>query len=428
MERIGKYEILRQLGCGATSAVYLAYDPFARREVAIKRIHPETLQDPRRGRIHRQLVSNEAALAGKLSHPHIVHVYDAAVDPEDTYIVMEYAPGGTLEQHCSPDNLLPYERLVELMFKCTRALDYAFQQGITHRDIKPANILLAGPSAALGDVKISDFGAALNSANEATQISGVGSPAYMSPQQVRELPLDHRTDIYSLGVVMYELLCGRLPYQASNNYSLIYQIMAVEPPPPSAHRPDVPAALDAIVARAMEKNLEARYRTWNEFAQDLMHAFRNQQLRQARRDLADSEKFETLRELAFFREFSDVELWEVLRFSDWSQVAPATVVMRDGERGDYFGFITEGELRVSKGGRTLSTLTRGDCFGEMAVVSHPGGSRGADVVALTDAKIITIRASALKRASEVCRMHFYHSFLQVLAARLTAANRQLAAL
>ncbi len=194
VERIGKYVIEKKLGEGATSTVFLAHDPFANRQVALKLIFPEVLADKEHGRLYRRLLLNEASLAGKLMHPHIVQIFDAVVTDEQSYIVMEYVPGGTLEQFCAPDKLLPLDRLVEIIFKCTRALDYAHRLGITHRDIKPANILLATPGG--GDIKISDFGAALQTADQTrTQVSGVGSPAYMSPQQVREMPLNHQTDI-----------------------------------------------------------------------------------------------------------------------------------------------------------------------------------------------------------------------------------------
>ena len=426
-ERIGKYEIRERLGEGMTSVVYLAHDSFASRDVAIKRLISEALHDPVRGQIYRRLMVTEASLAGRMQHPHIVQIYDAVLGEDESYIVMEYVPGGTLEAFCEPDNLLPYDRLVDIIFKCTRALDYAFHQGITHRDIKPANILLANRDNLDGDIKISDFGAALlSSESDQTQVSGVGSPAYMSPQQVRELPLDHRTDIYSLGVVMYQMLCGRLPFHASNNYSMIYQITTLEALPPSTYRPDVPPALEAIVARAMAKDLDDRYPDWEAFSQDLMKAFRSEQQSGRRQALADSEKFETLRALPFFGEFSDVQLWEVVRFSDWKEVGPGAIVMHDGDPGDNFCFLASGEVKVCKNGRKLVTLNPGECFGEMAVIHANPARRAADVIALTDARIISIRGDALKRASEGCQMRFYRAFLEVLADRLTAANLQLA--
>src|SRR3989338_4585390 len=179
-ERVGKYEIRQKLGEGATSIVYLGFDSFTGREVAVKAIFPEVLRDKERGRLYRHLLMTEASLAGKLMHPHIVQIFDAVLGEDQSYIVMEYVKGGTLEPFCSPSTLLPVDRLVEMIFKCTRALDYAFRAGITHRDIKPANILLVstGDSAerSNSDIKISEFGAALTSgaAQTRTQVSGVG--------------------------------------------------------------------------------------------------------------------------------------------------------------------------------------------------------------------------------------------------------------
>ncbi len=433
-ERIGKYEIRGKLGEGATSIVYLGFDPFAEREVAVKAIFPEVLRDKERGRLYRNLLMTEASLAGKLMHPHIVQIFDAVLDEKQSYIVMEYVKGGTLEPFCSPSTLLPVDRLVEMIFKCTRALDYAFRAGITHRDIKPANILLvnAGESAerASGDIKISDFGAAMMTSGEQTrtQVSGVGSPAYMSPQQVRDMTLNHQTDIYSLGVVMYQLLTGRLPFQSTSNYGMIYQICNTDPPPPSTFRSDMPVSLDAVVGRAMQKEVDARYQSWEEFSHDLAQSFRNKQLLAQRQAFPDSEKFEALRALRFFVEFSDVDLWEVVRFSRWDEVAADTVIMRDGERGDFFAFLLDGELMVSKSGHSLGALAAGECFGEMAIIRRGEHTRGADVVAQTATRVVTISAQALQHASEVCRMHFYQGFLDVIAGRLADANARLASL
>ena len=427
MKKIGKYDLIREIGHGATATVYLGNDPFAQRDVAIKVASPDILRNPEKGKLYTHLFLNEASLVGKLSHPHIVQIYDAVVAEDLCYIVMEYVRGGTLEACCSPTTLLPIERVVEIIFKCTRALDFANRIGITHRDIKPANILYSGDDPATGDIKISDFGAAIVDAPERTQVSGIGSPAYMSPQQVRELALDHQTDIYSLGVVMYQLLTGHLPFQASSNYNIIYQIINSEPTPPSALRREIPPVLDAIVARAMAKDTKARYATWEAFAHDLAQAFRQKQLNTPSRDFADSEKFDTLRELPFFADFSDVEIWEVLRFSHWSTIPPGVAVMRDGDHGDFFCFLAEGELKVIKGSRILNLLTTGDCFGEMAVISKGTQTRGADIIALTESKVITVKGDALRKASDACRMHFYQSFLEVLAGRLALANARLAA-
>ena len=433
MDKIGgKYEVIRKLGEGATADVYLSYDPFAEREVAVKLIFPDILKDKDHGRLHRHLLVNEASLAGKLIHPHIVQIYDAVVGEEESYIVMEYVMGGTLEPYCAQDTLLPFERVVEIIFKCTRALEYANRLGITHRDIKPANILLAqhvdNSRPGSGDIKISDFGACMQTGGETTQtqVLGVGSPAYMSPQQVREQTLNHQTDIYSLGVVMYQLLTGRLPFQASSNYGMIYQICNIEAPPPSTFRHDIPAALEAMVIRAMQKELENRYPSWAEFAQDLAQAFRNQQLATRQQEVPDSEKFENLRSLHFFDIFSDVEIWEIVRFAHWEEIAAGTRLMRDGDPGDYFCFVLEGEIRIAKQDCTLGLLGRGQVIGEMAVIDRSHPNRVADVEAQTTARIVTVSGESLRHASEACRMHFYQGFLHVLSERLARTNTLLA--
>lgn len=433
-DRIGKYEIRGKLGDGATSTVYLGYDEFSAREVAIKVIFPDVLRDKEHGLQYRRLLLTEASLAGKLQHPHIVEIFDAVINDEQSYIVMEYVPGGTLEPFCKPDTLLPIERVVEIIFKCTRALDYANRAGITHRDIKPANILLTGKTennqvtASSGDIKISDFGAALigDIENSQTQVFGVGSPAYMSPQQLSDQPLTLQTDIYSLGVVMYQLLTGRLPFEASSNFGMIYQICNTEPPPPTTFRIDIPPGLAAVIKRAMQKDLAVRYQSWPEFSHDLAQSFRNTQLSVQSTDFPDSEKFETLRTLVFFTEFSDVELWEVVRFSRWSELAPRTVIMKEGEPGDFFAFLLAGELAVEKNKRTLVTLQPGECFGEMAIIQRGQHTRSANIVALTTARVVTIPALALQHSSDACRMHFYQGFLNVIAQRLDNANQRIA--
>ncbi|WP_298618972.1 serine/threonine-protein kinase [uncultured Zoogloea sp.] len=424
MERIGKYEVRRLLGAGATSNVYLGYDPFAQREVAIKQLHPEMLRVTDHTTLYHHMLLNEASLAGKLQHPHIIQIHDAVIDERDAYVVMEYVPGGTLEAFTQPDHLLPSERLVEIIFKCTRALDYAYLHGVTHRDIKPANILLVSPEGQ--DIKISDFGAAIFTATETTQLTTLGSPAYMSPEQVREQPLDHRTDIYSLGVVMYQLLTGRLPFESSSNVGLIYQIVHETPPPPSSIRPEIPPELDAIVCKAMSRDVAGRYATWLEFSHDLAQAYRNRGLTTAPHEMPDSEKFERLRAFRFFREFTDVEIWEIVRFAEWRQFPPDSVVMKEGEPGNYFCFVVEGTMRIVKKGLLLNTLSPGDCFGEMALFAAGRGARTASVETISETRILTIRAPALLRATSLCQMHFYKGFLEVLASRLSLANSRIA--
>jgi serine/threonine protein kinase len=419
-QAIGKYPVIRRIGEGATSEVYLCRDSFNEREVAVKVVFPEVFQDPDRGRLYTKLFITEASLAGKLQHPHICQIYDAVADDSLHYIVMEYVDGGTLEKFCDPQSLLPVDRIVEMAFKCSRALDFAHRMGITHRDIKPANILHTGDT----DVKISDFGAALIATGETTQVSAVGSPAYMSPQQVKEHPLNHQTDIYSLGVVMFHLLTGRLPFHATNNFSLIYQITNVEAVPPSSYRPEIPASVDRLVARAMAKELDQRYAQWEEFSADLAEVFKTARTG-SHPQFADSDRFETLRRLAFFAHFTDAEIWEVARISTWRKAADGEQLMKEGEPGTFFCILAEGQVKVTKRGKLLNLLRTGECFGEMAYLSKTAHLRGADVTVMSAAKIISIPTRSLAQASEGCRHKFDSAFLEILVDRLAMANVRL---
>ncbi len=422
MQNIGKYEVIKEIGKGATSAVYQAYDPFQNRQVAIKLLFPETLVDQDHGKRYRKLFVTEASLAGKLSHPHIAAIYDAVADDDASYLVMEYVDGTTLEQYARHDQLLPVNKILEIAYKCARALDYASKQGVIHRDIKPANILLAGEA----DIKISDFGAALTLASQTTQVSGVGSPAYMSPEQVKEQPLTHQTDIFSLGVVMYQLLTGRLPFQGTNNYSMIYQIINTDPAPPSRQRPGIPGNVDAIVMRALSKNTENRYQSWEDFAADLVSAMGGEEVED--RDFAEAEKFDMLRKLDFFQHFSDVELWEVLRLSRWHKHQRDAALIHEGDIGSSFFILVNGEVKVVKQNRLLNVLKAGECFGEMAYLGKQRFHRSASVVALSGITIVEIRAETLTKASELCRHHFHGAFLELLVDRLAMANVRLSQL
>jgi len=422
MNRIGKYPVLRRLGQGATSEVWLCNDPFNARDVAVKLAFNEALRHPERGRVYRKLFLTEASLAGKLQHPHICEIYDAVAEENQHYIVMEYVAGGTLEKFCRTDGLLPVDRAVEIAFKCTRALEFAHRLGIIHRDIKPANILYTGET----DVKLTDFGAALIASGDITQVSAVGSPAYMSPEQVREQPLDHRTDVYSMGVVLYHLLTGRLPFQAVNNFSLIYQITSVEPEPPSAYRPQIPPEVEAIVLRAMQKDPGRRYRHWEQFSQDLADAFRAQRRdTESARAFADTEKFQTLRALPFFENFSDAELWEVARISTGRRASAGELLMKEGEPGDFFCILARGQVRVTRKGRLLNLLRAGEPFGEMAYLARRSQTRGADVTVMDEADIISVPSDGLAQATDGCRHKFDRAFMGILVERLSMANLRL---
>jgi serine/threonine protein kinase len=417
---IGKYKVLRELGRGATSRVFLAEDPFARRLVAIKAFYAESQNEQVIKRFE-HLFLNEAALVGKLSHPHIVAIYDAASTEAYHYLVMEYVPGGTLEAASEPHNLLPIHRVVEIVWKCSRALAFAHMQGIIHRDIKPGNILLSDS----GDIKITDFGLALQERQERTAIAGIGTPAYMSPEQIREYPLNHQTDIYSLGVVMYRLLTGHLPFSATTSAALAEQILNGSPVPAIRRRADLAPELNRIVMRAIQRDMNERYQSWTEFSNDLARFYKKLELTEE--TLSDTEKFDRLRALSFFQDFGDVQLWETLRISVWHTVSPGIVVIQEGDLGDSFFILTEGEVQVTREGKLLNVLRPGDCFGEMLYFATSTSRRTTTITTLSKVVAVEIKAQALNHASNACKVMFDKAFMRILIDRLSLANAKLAA-
>jgi len=420
-EQLGKYPILREIGSGATSRVYLARDPFADREVAIKVFLFDSHADPHSERMLHKAFVAEASLAGKLNHPHIVDILDAVVEPDHSYLVMEYVPGETLEAHADVGTLLPINKVVEIIFKCIRALEYAFQHGVIHRDIKPGNILLSQ----YGETKVGDFGASFQQrlGHETTQITGVGSPAYMSPEQIRMEALTHQTDIYSLGVTMYRLLTGRLPYQASTQAALTYAILNAVPLCPATLRPDLPPLLDQIVMKAINRDPKERYKSWLDFGKDLSQAFVS--LRLAGESISESEKFNKLREFPFFEDFNDVALWEMVRIGSWKTVAAGTPLIREGEEGDSFYLLVDGEVKVTLSGKPLASLKPGACFGEILYFTERVQRRTTTVTTGSDSTVIEFKADALRAATDACQVGFNKGCMRVLIDRLAQTHERI---
>jgi len=418
---VGKYPVKKEIGSGATSKVYLARDPFANRDVAIKVFGFDKHADAQEERmVHKSFVA-EASLAGKLNHPHIVDIFDAVVEPDRSYLVMEYVPGTTLEAYAQPDQLLPVSKVVEIVFKCIRALEYACRHGIIHRDVKPANILLSEA----GETKVSDFGASFQQKlTHTTQITGVGSPAYMSPEQIQGAALTHQTDIYSLGVTMYRLLTGRLPFAAATQAALTYAILNIEPTRPAKLRPEVPGLLDAVVMKALEKDLAVRYPSWLEFGKDLGQAFAA--LRLAGATVSDSEKFTRLRDCPFFEDFNDVALWELIRIGAWKSIGAPSVLIREGEAGDNFYFLVDGEVDVTLGGKSLATVKAGRCFGELLYFADLAQRRTTTVASRGPITVVEVKAEAMRSASDACQSAFNKACMRVLIERLVYSNQRLA--
>jgi len=416
--QVGKYDIQKLLGKGATGTVYLARDTFTGKEVALKTIEPEVFRDPEFGKIYRGQLLNEASLAGKLRHPHIVAILDAVVSEDSGHIAMELVTGGDLAAHATPEKLLPIADVLQIGFKCCGALEYAAKEGIVHRDIKPANIMVAAGT----DVKIADFGAAILKKSQVVQTAQMGSPYYMSPEQIENKELNFHSDMYSFGVVLYELLTGKKPFNAANLEQLLEKIIKYDPLPPSEARTDLPKALDPIILRALKKTPAERYPTWAEFALELAKAGAAVLPPGA---IPDSEKFVVLKQVPMLASLSDAEVWELARAGKWSRVAKAKTIVKEKDKGTTFFFLANGQAKVTRGGRLLNMVGASEFFGEMAYIAG-GEARHATVESHTDLLLAEFEPAALDKMSLGAQLQLTRALVRNVSERLALANTRIA--
>lgn len=421
---LGKFEVAEEIGRGSMGTVFLAHDPFSSRNVAIKVANPEQLQDPTQGKRYRKMFFHEAKVAGRLRHPNIVQVFDASLEDDFCYIVMEYIPGDkTLYEHIKPGNLLPLEDVVRIAFKCARALEYAHRNSVIHRDIKPRNILLTDEN----DVKIADFSIALLFEPEATetQVHGyVGSPLYMSPEQILEAPLSNKSDLFSLGATLYEMLTGKHPFAGDSLPAIIQKITEQPHVPVCEARQDVPAVLGHIVDRCLMKNPDDRYKTGLDLAADLSLVYSHIELLEE--EVSNDDKFNLVKELTFFNEFTEPEVWEVINASGWQEHNPESRIITEGDIDSSFYIMVAGEVEVRKGEQPVYVLKQGDCFGEMGFIA--GTERTASIITRTPVTTMKVRASLIERASLQCQLRFHKVFLSTLVQRLSHTTERMSKL
>ncbi|MCS3902337.1 serine/threonine protein kinase [Methylohalomonas lacus] len=422
-DKLGKYEVRGQISRGSMGIVYLGHDPYADRPVAIKVALSESLNDPHSGERYRKMFFNEAHTAGMLKHPNIISIFDAGTDDDNCYIVMEFIDGGqTLKDFCRVDNLLPVERVIEIVFKCAKALDYAHRQGIVHRDIKPSNILITPDQ----DIKIGDFSIAhINKADstETMPLGMIGSPRYMSPEQLREDFVTSQSDLFSLGVVMYELLTGRHPFYAENFSRLVSKILNEEPPAMRGYRTELPGVLEDIFRKAVAKDINERHRMGLDLASDLSRAFDS--LEGPSEEVSSQEQFYSVKNLEFFLGFPDVEIWEILRASTWQDYGMDEEIIVEGDLDDCFYIIVGGSVAVKKGGSSIRVLGKGDCFGEMGYLAKT--KRTATITAEEKTSLLKINSTVISQVSMNCQVRFLKVFLRTMIHRLSTTTERLSA-
>ena len=399
--------------------VYEAYDPFVQRTVAIKVAHTPQDMDDAAVQKMRELFFAEVYSAGRMHHPSVVSVYDAGQEDDLNYIVMEFVDGTTLQEYVTGRRTLNPKQIVDVIYQCAKGLDYVHREGIIHRDLKPGNIMLSNE----GDVKIMDFSIAHVDVGFEGQVNDVqGSPMYMPPEQLtEEKRLVPQSDIYSLGAVMYALLARRTPYKAGSLESLIYKITNLEPDPILEVNPDVPEHIAAIAEKAMKKIIYDRHDSAQDLAEDLSKAFGR--LRDVGDRIDMQEKWKTLRYLAFFREFNDDQITEVVNASEWKEFKKGETIVTEGEPETAFYVIAKGGVEVVKNEMVVGLMRQGDCFGEIAFLTRQ--PRNATIRARTEVSLMSVSASLMEKASTETQVRYYRIFLENLITRLSQATDKL---
>ncbi len=421
-KQLGEYKIIRELGRGGMGVVYEGHNPSTDHRVALKVANIRTFKNKKTAEHYKKTFFNEAHTAKKLEHPNIIRILDADTEKDICYIVMELIEGGhTLNPHCKPDNLLSYEQVVKIIFKCAKTLDYAHRVGVIHRDIKPTNILLKKDM----DVKLCDFSIAhlITKETENTMsTSFLGSPRYMSPEQVQEDMITNQTDLFSLGIVMYELLTGKHPFDADSFSRLIYKITNEKPPALKNYRRDIPDIFEKIIQHTLQKNPEKRYKMGLNMAADLSLVF--DYLDSPTEEYHDEKrKFSQVQELKFFQGFSEAEIWEVIRSCVWEEYKAGKRVILQEDVDEVFYVIVAGDVDVFRGSNRIGRIKAGGCFGEMGYLANT--ERTATIQAKDAVCLLKINSNAIDQLSVGCQLHLNKALLRTLVKRLSSTTEKI---
>ena len=428
---LGKYQLKGEIGRGTCGVVYKGFDPFVQRYVAVKvaRTGVNALTSAAATLTGKSIPGQnstgdasksffaEARAAGMLQHPHIVSLFDAGIEEGYSYLVMEYVEGDTLMPLChKKTERVPFEKVVDIAFKCAKALDYAHEKSVLHRDIKPSNIMITSA----GVPKIMDFSIA-EIDNEPIAEGILGSPSYMAPEHVKQLPLGPQSDLYSLGAVMYHLLTGEPPFVADDVQQLFKDIVRKPAPNVRVLRPDCPPQLAEVVQNLLLKDPAERYPTGKRLATALSRLF--DQLRQTENQITRREQGDSLRRLHFFNGFSNEEIDELLNASAMRTFEAGQTIIAEGDIDNAFYILVLGTAQVMKGEQPLHTMQKGDCFGEIGMFS--AAKRMTAVVAATKLLALKVSETQLEQTSLRCQLRFYKTFTETLIYRLSLASMKL---
>ncbi|MBI4827404.1 MAG: protein kinase [Nitrospinae bacterium] len=430
---LGRYRLLDSLGRGSMGVVYKALDTALDRVVAVKTISAGESFDALGERDAIEIFVREAKIAGRLAHPNITAIYDIGHDQGAPFFVMEYVKGVTLEEIIKARHPLPLLERLRVLASAGRTLAFAHQRGVIHRDIKPGNIMIVEGR----EPKIMDFGVAkLDTGPLLDQMETgriLGTPHYMSPEQIRGEPVDHKTDIYSLGVTAFELLTGRRPFEGASLRELFAAILRDPPPPLPSVNPTLPAELDRVLTHALAKRREQRYPSASQFADALdLYLSRLEMAESPAFAILGDEKLRVVRALrknyTFFSTFEDEEIVELFKLASREDHPDGEVIFSEGAPGNKMYVIIDGQVKIVQKGagggeHEISVLREGELFGEMAVIDN--SPRSATARAIGRVRLVAINEVALRVTRPELCVKLFKSLASILAEKVRRTDRRI---
>lgn len=430
ISKIGRYEIIEKLGEGAMGVVYKGRDTAINRIVAIKSIKLQEAASTPNENASVDRFCQEARIAGQLTHPNITTIYDVGECEGTHFIVMEYIDGIPLTDVIIEKKSLSFKEKINVVILMARALSYAHQRGVVHRDIKPANIMLLDDL----QIKIMDFGIAKLASKDAllkTQPGLIlGTPSYMSPEQLSGEELDRQTDIFSIGVLSYELLTGKRPFQGENFAALIKNIVYENPQPLSKFYSRIPGEAEKIIMKSLEKSKDQRYQTASEYADDL-ELFLNKAEMVSTKNIPAARGYDKKKLIqslkknyTFFSDFTDAELQHIFKISTKKTFRKDEVIFKEGTIGNQMYIIISGEIIIKKkfnnNETILNTLKAGDSFGEMAIIDF--STRYATATAKSDSILIAISEVILRNSQPMLCLKLFKNLSSTLSEKLKKSD------
>ncbi len=416
--KIGRYKIISELGSGGMGTVYKALDPVLGRDIALKVGNTSNFNIKQSNNEALAMLLKEARVAAQFIHPHIAITYDAGLEKKLFYMALEHIDGPGLDHHAQKPHLLPRSQIIECIYNICYALDYIHNKGYIHLDIKPSNLMLTSR----GEIKLMDFGIAnLIKENTTRDQKIIGSPLYMSPEQINpKCSLNHLTDIYSLGVVLYTLIAGRCPYGGKNPYEIFFNITNNKPYPLRKYVPDISPDLELIISKAMNKDKNERFKTAKDFAEALFPVLKGKDSVTLNKQA--KEKIEDLRKLLFFKHFQYADLMKILEISSWSFHEKQSWIINGKNNDNKIYFIVRGKASLHTP-KEQKIIKQGSCFGEVSVfINMP---RAIKIMAETDCVIMAINANILNQSEYGLQVKFLKEFFKNKTVQLVDANLKL---